>query len=72
LERNQAVILLKEMISSGLAVPSIVTLEKTINGKYALVLKDEFESQAIKQFVAERHLAIKMDTQKGWCTIYRP
>jgi hypothetical protein len=68
LERKEAVALLKELVDSNLAQPSIVSIDKNKRGRFNLVIKAN--CQMIRQFIAEKKLAIK--EEKGYCIISKP
>jgi len=70
LERKEAIALLRELVDRNLAQPSIVSIDKNERGGFNLVIKDD--CQMIKQFIAEKKLAIKEDKEKGFCIIFKP
>jgi hypothetical protein len=72
LERKEATDILREIISLGLAIPSLVSLEVNKQGKFSLEFNGDFNSQAIKDFVESRKLAFKENILKGFCIIYKP
>jgi hypothetical protein len=65
------VALLKELIDNNLARPSVVMLKKNKRGKFELHMKDECDTEAIREFVHKKKLEIKKDTEKGYCIIYK-
>jgi hypothetical protein len=72
LERSEAVTLCKELIVLNLAVPYLVDLEPNKHGKFDLILKGDYDIQALRQFIAERKLAMEEDKEKGHCIISKP
>ena len=72
LDRHEATALLKELIEAGLAEPSFVVLEENRHGKFDLVIKDDYNLDRIRTFVAKKNLNVKEDKAKGYCTIFRP
>ena len=72
LERSEAAALLKELIVLNLALPSLVDLKPNKHGKFALILKGDCDIQALRQFMAERKLAIEENKEKGYCIISKP
>ena len=70
MERKEAIALLRELVDRNLAQPSIVSIDKNERGGFNLVIKDD--CQMIKQFIAEKKLAIKEDKEKGFCIIFKP
>lgn len=72
MERHEAVAILKEIIHDHLGMPSIVLLERNKRGKFDLLFKAECNTPELKQFVAERNLALKEHELKGFCAIFKP
>lgn len=71
MERKEAVELLKELIEKNLAEPSFISIEKNDSGRFNLVMKDECNSEELKEFVTEKKLTVKIDEQKGYCVIHK-
>jgi hypothetical protein len=72
LERSEAVALLKGLIVLNLALPSYVDLEPNKHGKFDLILKGDCDTQALRQFTAERKLNMEENKEKGYCIITKP
>lgn len=72
MERSEAVALLKELLVLNLALPSLVDLEPNKHGKFALILKGDYDTQALRQFIAERKLEMEENKEKGYCIISKP
>jgi hypothetical protein len=72
LKRKEAYSLLMELISLNLALPSLVTLKKNENGTFDLILEADYDVQALKNFIAKKDLALKIDEEKGFCVISEP
>jgi len=71
LERKEAVALLKELVDAGLEEPSFVVLKENKNGKFDLVIKDDYNLDRICAFIANKNLVVREDKAKGYCTICR-
>jgi hypothetical protein len=71
LERKEAVALLKELVSLSLVEASFVVVKENKPGKFGLILKTDCNAPGLKQFIAERDLAIEDDKQKDYCIIYK-
>ena len=61
-----------ELISLNLALPTLVTLKKNKYGAFDLVLEADYDVQALKDFIGEKNLALKIDEEKGFCVISNP
>ncbi len=72
MNRHQAATLLKELIEYTLIQPSFVSLEQRRSGNFELILQSDGDSGAIKKFVENRNLGFRIDTEKGYCIIYKP
>lgn len=71
MNRHQAATLLKELIEHTLIQPSLVSLEQRGGGNFELILKTDSDSGAIRKFAEDSNFAFKIDTQKGYCIIYK-
>ena len=69
MERSEAVALLKELIVLNLALPSLVDLEPNKHGKFNLILKGDYDIQALRRFITERKLAMEENKEKGYCIV---
>ena len=72
MERNEAVELLRELIDKNLASPSLMSLEKNQRGRFKVIMKDDCDTMAIREFVAEKNLMVEVDSERGYCVIRRP
>ena len=72
MERKEAVALLKEIVTNNLAQPSFASIEKNKRGTFSLIIKNEYDLQALKQFITEKNLALKENTEEGYFVIYKP
>lgn len=72
LERKEATSLLKEIIGLNLLLPSLIDLEPNKHGKFDLLFKGDCDTQAFKQFIADRKLCVSEDTKKGYFVISKP
>jgi hypothetical protein len=70
LERDQAVALLKEIITHDLAQPTAVYVREN-KGKFELVMKDECRSP-LQNFISEKGLKWRVRKDLGVCIIYKP
>ena len=70
LERKEAVSLLRHLIEQQIIQTSLVSIEKNKGGGFELFLKVDCELLRLKQFLAEKNLAIR--EERGYCVIYRP
>lgn len=70
LQRDQAVALLKEIITHGLAQPTAVYVREN-NGKFELVMKDECR-QPLQNFIAEKGLKWRIREDMTICIIFKP
>jgi hypothetical protein len=70
LERQQAVALLKEIITHDLAQPSAVYVREN-KGKFELVMKDDCKPP-LQNFIAEKGLKWRLNKEMGVCIIYKP
>jgi hypothetical protein len=59
--------LLKELTEREIVQPSLVSIEKNIQGTVNLILKIDCGIDPLNQFVAEKSLSIK--EEKGLCII---
>lgn len=72
LERPEAVAVLKEIIHDHIVMPHGIFLKQNRRGKFDLVLKGDCDTLALRQFAAERNLALIEDAGKGFCAISKP
>ena len=72
LDRHEAVALLKELNGLNIIQPSFVTIEKSKQGGFVIVIKGEYDIRALKELVAEKNLAIETNKGKDTITIYEP
>lgn len=72
MERHEAATILKRLLRLDLVRPSLVSIELNKHGKYNLEIKGDYDKQAITEFLKENKLAMKEDTEKGICLIYKP
>ncbi len=70
MERQQAVALLKEIISLDLAQPTAVYVRKN-KGKFELIMKDDC-GPPLQNFIAEKGLKWRTRNDIGVCIIYKP
>jgi hypothetical protein len=70
--REEAVALLKEMLALNLVTPSFVELYENKHGKFDIKLSLDCDVASLKQFLAERSLTMKKDSEKGYCFISKP
>jgi hypothetical protein len=70
LDRSEAIKLLKELVSLGLVLPALVSIEKNKLGAFSLIMKGDSNFQAMEQFVFAKNLAFK--EEKGFFIIYTP
>ena len=70
MERQQAVALLKEIITLELAQPSAVYVREN-KGKFELVMKDNCRPH-LQNFIAEKGLKWRVNKEMGVCIIYKP
>jgi hypothetical protein len=70
LERDQAVALLKEIITHDLAQPTAVYVREN-QGKFELVMKDECRPP-LQKFIAEKGLKWRVNKDMGVCIIFKP
>ena len=71
LKRNEAVSLLKELINSGLAAPTVVSLDENKHGKFDLKISGDYSAIELKAFLAKKKLTVLEDKAKAHCTIYK-
>lgn len=69
MERKEAVALLKDIVDSNLASPSLVVLKENEPGKFDLQMKEECNTEALREYITKKKLSIKSD--KGYCVIYK-
>lgn len=69
MERKEAVALLKELVDSNLAQPSLIALKENKRGKFDLVIKGDYDTQVITKFLAKKNLALKEGKEEGYCII---
>jgi hypothetical protein len=72
LERAEAVSLVKEVVSSFLAHPSLVYLKERERGKYDLVLAGDLEVNELRRLVAKKNLILDDVDEKGFSVIHKP
>jgi hypothetical protein len=70
LERKEAVALLRQIVDKRLCAFSLVSIEKSKNGGFTLLIKGDCISKEIKELTAERNLAVKEES--GSLIIYKP
>ena len=71
MQRREATALLKELISDGLVVPSLVALKESKPGKFDLLLNGDCDIKALTKFLAEKNLIVRED-EKGFWLISSP
>ena len=70
MDRVQAMTLLKELIALDLVDPSsFVNLQEDNHGEFTLMIKGDYDTQPIRQFVAEKGLTLTVNKEKGYCII---
>ena len=67
LEREEAITVLRELISLGLANPSFVSLDN-MNGNFSLMFDASCDLPQLRQFIRERNLLIH--EERGYCVIF--
>jgi hypothetical protein len=72
LDRHEAVALIKELIGLNLVQPHFISLRENSHAKYDLVVVGNCSSLVLKNFLAQKNLAIKDDSNKGFCVIFKP
>jgi len=72
LDRHGAVALLRELNDLNIVHPSFVAVEKRKHGGFVIVIKGDCDIRALKEFVAEKNLAIETDKVKDTITIFEP
>ena len=72
MERKEATALLKEIVANSLLIPSLVALKESRRGKFDLILKGDCDSVALTQFVTEKNLMAREDSEKGYWLISGP
>jgi hypothetical protein len=72
LDRSGAVALLRELIASGLVMPSFVSIEKTPSGSFSLTIENNGNLVEIRAFLSEKTLILAENKEKGTCSIYEP
>jgi hypothetical protein len=68
-KREEAVGLLKELVSERLIHPSLVLLEQRTPGKYQLRMKGDFSCQEIETFLKNR--GFSCEENKDYLTIFK-
>jgi hypothetical protein len=71
LDRKEAVALLRELMENNLAQPSLVSIEENQTGTF-LIMKDDGNSQELRQFVAGKNLTVEVDKENGYFIIHEP
>ena len=69
MKRQEAVALLKELSSAGLIQPTFVLIEQKKPDSFELVIKGDFDFQAINKLASVR-FAVKNDVEKGFLAIF--
>jgi len=72
LDRHEAVAILNELNGLNICQPFFVAIGKSKQGSFVLVIKGDFDIRALKEFVAEKNLAIETDKGKDTITIFEP
>jgi hypothetical protein len=67
LEREEAIVILRELISRGLVNPSFVSLDN-INGEFSLMFDADCDLPQLRQFIRERNLLIH--EERGYCVVF--
>lgn len=49
-----------------------MSLEKNQRGRFKVIMKDDCDTMAIREFVAEKNLMVEVDSERGYCVIRRP
>ncbi len=71
MERHEALALLRELVENKVSQPSFVSIRENQNGKFNLILKDDYSSEELKQLAAQKNLLVEVD-EKGYCIIRKP
>jgi len=72
LDRADAIALLKELVSLHLVQPSLIMVKKNADGSSSLVIKVNGNIQSVRQFVAEKNLAMEENQKTGYFIIFEP
>jgi hypothetical protein len=71
MERHEVASLLRELVSEGIALPSIAALRENKQGKFDLIINGDCDTQPLREFVAKRNLIVTLNEEKGFCIISR-
>jgi hypothetical protein len=69
LDRAEVVDLLKELITSGIIQPTLVSIEKNKQGTFILTLNTNGNLPELRAFLIPKNLVYSEDREKGICTI---
>jgi hypothetical protein len=72
LDRQEAVALLKELITLNLALPTVVFLQENKRGKFDLVIKADCNSPQLTKFIAEKNFVLSENKENSYCIISKP
>jgi len=72
LERKEAIALLKELIIRFLVSPSLVAINENNTGDFNLMVKGEYDNQALIEFIDKNKLLLEKNSEKGYLLISKP
>jgi len=72
LNREEAVAVLKELVSLHLVEASWVAIGKRKKTQYQLEIKCDYQNQTMQEFLIKNNLAMEEDKARGICFIYKP
>lgn len=49
-----------------------MSIEKNRRGSFKVIMKNDCDTMALREFAAEKNLMVEVDSERGYCVIHRP
>ena len=69
MDRQEAIQLLKELFNTQSINPYSVNFNKNVSGGYEFIIKNDYNSTALRAFLADKDLILHEDQKKLTCKI---